>query len=363
MKKARTRVVGVAFAGCGHVADAYVRQLRGHPGLKLLGVASRSADRARQFAAAHDLHAYASVEEMLADPRVDLVVNLTLHTVHARVTAQCLRAGKHVYSEKPLAMDRAAARRLVALARRRGLRLGCAPSTFLGETHQTAARLVRRGRIGPVRVIYAEVNHGRIERYHPAPEPFFAVGPMWDVGVYPITAITAVFGPVASVRAWGGVVLPRREAKGGRAFRITSPDFIVAWLELASGPVVRLTANFYVDRDRSKGGGSVELHGDHGRIWIGDFQLFDAPVEQSTGREPYVRVAPVRPPFAGVDFGRGVCEMVDAIRAGRPHRATGEQAAHVVEVVAAIGRSLDADGGRVRVRSRFPLPAPMPWAR
>src|SRR5690606_761425 len=113
------------------------------------------------------------------------------HTAHARVTEQCLLAGKHVYSEKPLALDYAAARRLVALAERRGLRLGCAPATFLGEAHQTAWKLVRRGRIGPIRVIYAEANHGRIEWYHPAPEPFFAIGPMWDVGVYPITAITA----------------------------------------------------------------------------------------------------------------------------------------------------------------------------
>lgn len=363
MKKSRARVLGIAFAGCGHVADAYISQLQDHPGLKIYGVAGRSAERARRFAAAHDLHAYRSVTEMLEDPRIDLVVNITLHSVHARVTEQCLRAGKHVYSEKPLALDYATARRLIALAHRRGLRLGCAPATFLGEAHQTAWKLVRGGRIGPIRVIYAEVNHGRIEWYHPAPEPFFAIGPMWDVGVYPITAITAIFGPVIKVRAWSRIVLAERKAKGGRKFRITSPDFIVAWLELASGPVVRLTANFYADRDRSKGGGSLEYHGDDGRIYVGDFQLFDAPVECATGREPYSRVTPARPPFSGVEFGRGVGEMVDAIRAGRPHRATGAQAAHVVEVVEAICRSLAEDGGAMRVRSSFPAPSPMPWAR
>ncbi len=363
MKHSQSRILGVAFAGCGHVAPAYVQQLRGHRGLKLVGVAGRRADLARRFAAAHGLRAYGSVAEMLGDPAVDLVVNLTLPAAHAGITGQCLRAGRHVYSEKPLALDSAGARRLVALARRHGLRLGCAPATFLGEAHQTAWKLVRSGCIGQIRVIYAEVNHGRIEWYHPAPEPFFAVGPVWDVGVYPLTAITAIFGPVVSVRAWGKVVLSQRIAQGGRKLRIASPDFIVAWLELASGPVVRLTANFYVDRDRSKGGGSLEYHGDNGRIYTGDFQRFDAQVECATDGGPYAPVTPVRRPFAGVEFGRGVTEMVDAIRGARPHRATGEHAAHVVQVVEAMHRSLAEEGRAVRLRSEFPAPAPLPWAR
>lgn len=363
MTNIRSRKLGVALVGCGHVAAAYVRQLRNHPGLRLVGVAGRGPDRARQFAAEYGLRAYGSLEEVLVDPAVELVVNLASHTAHAGVTEKCLRAERHVYSEKPLAMNHATARRLVALARRRGLRLGCAPATFLGEAHQTAWKIVRSGQIGPIRVVYAEVNHGRIEWFHPTPEPFFAVGPLWDVGVYPITAITALFGPVVRARGWGRVVLSRRMAKGRRKFRIASPDFIVAWLELASGPVVRLTANFYVDRDRSKGGGSLEYHGDDGRIFTGDFQLFDAPVEWAVGREPYAPVSPLRAPFAGVEFGRGVAEMVEAICAGRPHRATGEHAAHVVEVVEAIQRSMTLEGGAVRVRSKFALPAPMPWAR
>ncbi len=363
MKNIRSRKLGVALAGCGHVAAAYVRQLRNHPGLHLIGVAGRGPDRARSFAVEHGLRAYGSLAEMLVDPAVDLVVNLTSHTAHAGITEQCLRAGRHVYSEKPLAMDYGTARRLVALARRRGLRLGCAPSTFLGEAHQTAGKIVRSGRIGPIRVIYAEANHGRIEWYHPAPEPFFAVGPLWDVGVYPLTAITALFGPVVSARGWGRVVLSHRAAEGGRKFRIASPDFVVAWLELASGPVVRLTANFYVDRDRSKGGGSLEYHGDDGRIFTGDFQLFDAVVECATGREPYAPMPPLRAPFAGVEFGRGVAEMVEAIHAGRPHRAAGEHAAHVVEVVGALQRSTATAGATVRVRSKFVPPAPMPWAK
>lgn len=363
MKKTRPRILGVALAGCGHVAAAYVRQLRTYTGLKLIGVVGRGPERAKRFAREHGLRAYASLQELLDDPAVDLVVNIALPAAHAEITEQCLRAGRHVYSEKPVALDHATARRLVALAKRQRVRLGCAPATFLGEANQTAWQMIRAGRIGRIRVIYAEINHGRIERYHPTPEPFFAVGPLWDVGVYPLTALTAFFGPVRSVRAWGRVVLPHRTAKGGRAFQITTPDFVVATLDLDGGQVVRFTANFYVDRDNSKGGGSIEYHGDGGRLYTGDFQLFDAAVECGIGNERYQTVPFAKKPFLGVEFGRGVEEMADAILKNRPHRATGEHGAHVVEVVEAMHASLAKDGAVMRVRSRFVQPRPMPWAR
>lgn len=360
---ARRGTLGVALIGCGHVAGKYVAQLRGYRSVRLLGVASRRPEQAAQFAAAHGLEAYRSVAALLADPAVDIVVNLTRHTAHAAVTEQCLRAGKHVHSEKPLAMTSAGARRLVALARRRSLRLSAAPSTFLGEAHQTAWKIIRSGRLGRIHVVYAEVNHGRIEEHHPAPEPFFAVGPLWDVAVYPLATLTAFFGPVRRVAALGRVLIPDRVAKGGRRFRVTTPDFVVATLEFARGPLVRLTANFCVERGTSKGGGSLEYHGEAGRLYTGDFQLFQAPVEWGKRGEPYRPVRHVRPPFQGVEFGRGVQELADAIRENRRHRLCGEHAAHVVEVVEALHRSLKARGGPMRVKSSFPPPAPMPWAR
>ncbi len=357
------RKTGVALVGAGHVAAVYVGQLRNQPRLRLAGVASRSLEGAARLAQAGSLKAYASLDELLADPAVEVAVNLTLPTAHAEITERCLRAGKHVYSEKPLALDHATARRLVALSRRLGLRLGCAPATFLGEANQTAAKLIREGCIGPIRVVYAEVNHGRIERFSANPGPFFAVGPVWDVGVYPLTVLTAFLGPVRRVGAQARLLLPERVAKDGRRFRVKSPDWVLAVLELAGGRVVRLTVNFYVERDHSKGGGSIEYHGDDGRLFTGDFQMFNAVVEYGATGEPYRPAPLVRPPFPGAGFGRGVTEMVDAIREQRPHRATGEHAAHVVEVVEAIHRSLAQGGRTVPVRSKFAPPAPMPWAR
>lgn len=349
--------------GTGHVAGRYVVEIARHPAMRLLGVAGRTVAHARRFAQRHRVRAYESIDALLAEGEVDLVVNLTLPAVHEEINARCLRAGKHVYSEKPFVLSAASARRLVALARRRGVRLAASPSTFLGEAHQTAARILRSGRIGPVRVIYAEVNHGRIENYHPAPEPFFAVGALWDVGVYPLTAVTAFCGPVCSVSATARLVLPERVARGGRRFRIDTPDVVFATLDLTSGAVVRLSANFYVNRDLSKGGGSLEYHGDEGRLFVGDFQAFDAPVELSVGRRPYAPVRPARQPHPGVEFGRGLQDLAEAIRENRPHRATGEHAAHVVEVVEALQRSIARGGARVRVRSSFAPPTPLPWAK
>jgi predicted dehydrogenase len=360
MKGARR--LGVAIFGVGHVAEPYVRQMRRYKNIRLTGVASRTGANARAFASRVGLPAYASLDELLADPAVDIVVNLCLPTAHAAITTRCLRAGKHVHSEKPLAMTPAEARRLVTFAKRRGLRLSSAPATFLGEAHQTAAKLVREGRIGRVRVVYAEVNHGRIERYHPAPAPFFAVGPLWDVAVYPLTALTAIFGPVRRVCCFGRLVLADRVAKAGLRFRIKTPDFTLALLEFKGGPLVRLTANFYVDRAASKGGGSIEYHGDNGRIWTGDFQSFDTPVECAVGTEKYQRVPLLRRPFPGVEFARGVEELAEAIIEDRPHRCTAGHAAHVVEVVEALQRSIEAKGRSIAVTSGFSRPAPMSWA-
>src|SRR6185295_17646095 len=137
----------------------------------------------------------------------DIVINLTVHHAHYQVTKRALEAGKHVYSEKPLALTSSEARELVTLAASRGLRLGCSPSTFLGEAQQTAATVIRSGRLGPVRAVYAEVNWGRIETWHPAPAPFYDVGVLVDVGVYPLTLLTAFLGPARRVQASGGLLL------------------------------------------------------------------------------------------------------------------------------------------------------------
>lgn len=207
--------------------------------------------------------------------------------------------------------------------------------------------------------MYAEVNWGRIESWHPDPGPFYDVGALWDVGVYPLTMLTAIFGPARRVFAYGDVIHPDRVTEEGRKFHIDTPDFVVALVELENGPLVRLTTNFYVAIQTKQSG--LEFHGDEGSLHISSWHNFDATVEFAEFGEPYEPVPMLRPGREGVEWGRGVRDMVNAIQEDRSHRATGDQAAHVVEILDAVTQSMRTSS-HVEVTSSFSPPAPMEWA-
>ena len=352
--------MNVAIVGCGNVAERYARQIVGTEPLRLVGVTDTDRERAETLARAFDVTRFASLEEVLADDEIDVVVNLTVPEAHASVTAAALDAGKHVHTEKPLALRYDEACELVKLANRTGSRLSCSPATLLGEAQQTAWKLVRDGALGRVRVVYAEANWGRIESWHPTPQALYAVGPLVDVGVYPLTIFTAMFGPVRRVVAYGAMLEPDRTTLSGEPFRVTAPDFVVSLVELEGGVVARLTTTFWVEHGRQRG---MEFHGADGRsLHLASFQEFDARLDMSNDAgATYAPVPLVREPFRGTDWTRPIVDLAEAIAAGRPHRAGAEQAAHVVEVVEAIVRS-QAEGGAVEVRSDFEPPPPMDWA-
>jgi predicted dehydrogenase len=354
--------LGIGIVGTGNIAGGYATDALTHPEIRLVAVTDLDSDRAAAFAATHGCRAHATIDDLLADDEVEIVVNLTVHHAHFEVTKRALEAGRHVYSEKPLALRSSEARELVELAAARGRRLGCSPSTFLGEAQQTAAGVIEGGRLGAVRAVYADVSWGRIETWHPAPAPFFDVGVLVDVGVYPLTLVTTMLGPARSVRAWGWRLEPERRTIDGGSFRIGSPDLIVAAVELDGGTVVRLTASFYVGRP-AKLRGSIEFHGDEGSLALGSFQDFDATVELGAYGGDYEPVPLVRPGYHGTAWARGVAEMASAIAEDRPHRASGEQAAHVVDILEGAATSI-ADGGRpIEISSSFARPPLMPWAR
>ena len=353
--------LGIGIVGTGNIAAGYARDILTHPEIRLVAATDLDTDRARAFAEEHGGRPHASLDDLLADPAVDIVVNLTVHHAHVDVTRRALEAGRHVYSEKPLALRSSEARELIALATTRGLRLGCSPSTILGEAQQTAAAWIRDGRLGTVRAIYADVSWGRIETWHPAPAPFFDVGVLVDVAVYPLTLATAMVGPARSVRAWGWELRPDRVAIDGSPFRIGSPDFMVAAVELEGGAVVRLTASFYVGRPVRERG-AMEFHGDDASLALSSFERFDATVEAGPYGGTYAPIPYLRPPFNGTAWARGLADLAAAIHEGRPHRASAEQAAHVVDILDAAAASMDADGRPVAVTSTFAAPAPMPWA-
>ena len=353
--------LGIGIVGTGNIAGGYARDALTHPEIRLVAATDLDSDRASAFAAEYGCRAHLTLDDLLADPDVDVVVNLTVQQAHVEVTTRALEAGRHVYSEKPMALQPSEARALVELARSRGLRLGCSPSTFLGEAQQTATALVRSGRLGTVRAIYAEVDWGRIETWHPAPKPFYDVGVLFDVGVYPLTLATTILGPARSVRAWGWDLKPDRTAIDGTPFRIGRPDLIVAAVELDGGPILRLTTSFYVGPPARRRGG-LEFHGDDASLSISSFQEFDAVVEVGPYGGSFEPVELVRPGFRGTAWARGVAEMAAAIAEDRPHRASAEQAAHIVDILDAAMASIADDGRPVDVGSTFDLPPLMPWA-
>jgi predicted dehydrogenase len=355
------RPLGLGIVGTGNIAGGYARDAATHPEVRVVAATDLDPARAAAFAAEHGCRAHPTLDDLLADEEVDIVVNLTIHNAHFAVTKQSLLAGRHVYSEKPLAIRPDEAMELVELARAGGVRLGSSPSTFLGEAQQTAAAIIRSGRLGTIRAVYADVSWGRIEAWHPAPAPFYEVGPLVDVGVYPLTLVTAMLGPARSVRASGWHLRPVRTALDGSSFRIGSPDFLVATVEIGAEAVLRLTASFYVGRP-ARHRGAIEFHGDAGSLALGSFQDFDASVDVGSSGGEYEPVALVREPYRGTAWARGVADMAAAIHDGRPHRASAEQAAHVVDILGAIEGSMAADGRLVQVSSSFIEPELMPWS-
>lgn len=350
----------VAVVGCGNIAGPYGEAMRRRPELRIVGACDVDPARAAAWTAAHGGRVYASLDEVLADPEVETVVNLTIQQAHVEVVERALAAGKHVHSEKPLAPTHAEAARLVALAAERGRRLSCAPVTWLGEAQQTAWRLVRTGQLGTPRVAYATVDWARIETWHPNPAPFYAVGPVADVGVYPLALLTAWFGPVRRVVAGGGLLLAERQTRDGRPFRPGSEDWVVAVLEFAGGLRARLTADFYVG-DPAEQRAALEVHGDVGSVATEWFAA-TAPVRFGRFGETFRRVPLLRPALEFCDWSAGVYELWRALRADRPHPTGGAHAAHVVEIIEAVQRAVRT-GGAVALTSDFPVPEPLEWAR
>jgi len=356
--------IGVAIIGCGNIAEAYAENLVTYPQIQLIGVTDLEIERATHLAQKFNCRPYPTAEALLADDNIDIVVNLTIHQAHKEITTQALKAGKHVHSEKPLALTHPDAQALVELANTTNLRLGCSPFTIMGEGQQTAWKVIREGRLGKIRVAHAEVNWGRIEVWHPNPKPFYQVGPLFDVGVYPLSILTAIFGPARRVQAYGQILHPQRQTKKGVPFHVETPDYVVAALQLASGTVVRLTANFYVSH-QSKQPPGLEFHGDDGSLYLSNWHNFDGVVEFAKFGQPYQPVPWLKAPYQGsrgVEWGRAVLDMAQAILEQRPHRATGEQAAHIVEILEAITKSM-AQNQPVQLFSDFTPPEPMDWAR
>jgi predicted dehydrogenase len=353
----QSRPLGVGVVGAGVIASEYLPTLTSAPDVTVRFVADSRPDRAEARAREFGVPAWGTYEELLADPTVDLVVNLTVPQAHHPVTRAALKAGKHVWSEKPLATTAADARDLVDLATRLDLRLGCAPDTFLGPGLQTGLDAIRQGRIGTPRTAFASFQYYGPDFWHPEPEFLFGpgAGPVLDVGPYHLTALVQIFGPLARVTARGVTSRPRRTVetgpRAGTEFDVSVPTHVTALYEFAGGGLADVILSFDSPVLRM----ALEVAGTAGGLRLTDPNMFagDSELLAPDGTaEPLPGVGP-----GGSGRGSGVVDIARSIRAGEPHRASGHLALHVLDGLLATEESVRT--GRTVTLTSTVEPAPL----
>lgn len=385
-----TAPAGIAIVGCGFVADFYAATLPLHPELRLITVTDADPARARRFGGAHRATVHATLDELLADPAVEIVVNLTNPHSHFAVSKAALEAGKHVYSEKPLAMALDQAEALVALAGERGLLLSSAPCGFLGESLQALRKALEAKAIGTVRLAYAEIDDGPIHQMQPdewaspdgTPWPWrdeFSVGCTIEHAGYHLTWLAALFGPAQSVTAFSKTLVPEKHP--AMAAADIAPDFSVACILFRSGVVARLTCSIIAPHDHR-----LRIIGDEGVLEIDEVWHFGAPLRIRRfdalglraesyawlGRHAFTRwmfgldgrKSPLSPPSGWrrslrrheMDYALGVADLAAAIREKRSPALPAALALHVNEIALAIQNARET-GGSTNLRTTFDLPS------
>jgi predicted dehydrogenase len=399
----RPDITNLGIIGCGYVADLYVRTLGHYAGLKLVGAYDRERAKQEVFCNRWRAKPYDSLERMLEDGSLQILLNLTNPRSHYEVTKACLEAGRHVYSEKPLAMSYAPAKELVALAGEKSLYLSAAPCSVLGETAQTLWKALKDGAIGRVRLVYADFDDGLIAptltpwRWRnecgvpwPAKDEF-EVGCTYEHAGYVLTWLAAFFGPAQMVTSFASCQIPDK----GIAVDAMAPDFCVACIEYADGVVARVTCGLVAPRNKS-----LTIIGDDGVLSTSDVRNDAAPVY--VRRIPSGRVCvalerrlnalrrwlevrfPSVPwsgqpwhfrhkvPFARkpkgwivsrdkpVDFCRGPAELAEAIRQHRPCRLSARLGLHITELIEAM-QYPQQRGGQQRIESTFEPIRPLGW--
>jgi predicted dehydrogenase len=352
----------VGVLGCGVISRQYAENAKAFDAFELVACADLDEEQARALAAAHGLPAV-SVEELIADPSIDVILNLTPPGVHATVIREAFAAGKHVYTEKPLATDARDAVGLVEEADRRGLRLACAPDIFLGGPYQAARRLIDSGAVGEPLAVSAAMLVGGQETWHPNPDIFFAdgAGPLLDMGPYYVSAIVALLGPVRRVAGFASMRTRERMIeigpRAGERFAVATPTHTAASMELESGVTANLLASFEATGQYVC---DLVIHGTEGALALPDPNAFAGPLRLRQGREGWQDVQ-IAAPNGRDARGIGLHELVEAISAGRPPRASGRFGLHVVEVARGILRSA-AEGRTIEIESRVDQPEAMPAA-
>lgn len=347
-----SRPIRVGVIGCGTISEIYMKNLARFADVELAACADAIDERAREKAAAHGIRAM-RVADLLADPEIRIVLNLTVPKAHVEVALKVLEAGKSVYNEKPLTVTREDGMCITDIARARGLLVGCAPDTFLGAGLQTCRKLIDDGAIGrPVAAVAFMLSRG-VETWHPNPEFYYKPGggPMFDMGPYYLTALVNMLGPIRRVVGGAKISIPERTITSkpfaGQKINVEVPTHVTGILDFENGANATLITSFEVWRHSLP---RIEIYGTDGSLAVPDPNSFGGPVRLfRQGGKEWEDVA-LTHAYAENSRGVGVADMAGALRNKRAHRAAGDMAFHVLDVMHAIHEAA-ADGGYVEIKS------------
>ncbi len=348
--------------GCGNISGIYFENSKRFQAFDIVACADRVHERARAMAERHGQARAVTVDDLLADPAIAIVINLTTPEAHGEIAAAALDAGKAIYNEKPLALTVEDGERLLDLARRADRRVGCAPDTFLGGGLQTCRKVIDSGWIGePVSATAFMQCHGH-EHWHPDPEFYYAEGggPMLDMGPYYLTALVSLLGPVARVSGATRKAFSERvvtsEPKRGAVIPVETPTHYAGVMEFANGAVGTIITSFDVWAHNLP---RLEIHGTEGSLSLPDPNTFGGPVRVWRRDHGAWEDVPLAFGHADNSRGIGVADMAAAMRSGRPHRANGEMALHVLEVMRAF-EIASSEGVCAAIKTACGAPAPFP---
>ncbi|MBJ6361163.1 Gfo/Idh/MocA family protein [Paenibacillus sp. GCM10012307] len=352
----------VGIIGCGNISRIYFENLQKYDEVEVYACADLDVSRAEARAAEFGIPKAYSVEDLIADPVVEIVVNLTIPQAHASVSIQALEAGKHVYVEKPLAVTREEGLKMLETARSKGVRLAGAPETFLGGGIQTCRKLIDDGAIGTPISASGFMLCGGHEGWHPDPAFYYQVGggPMFDMGPYYLTAFVALLGPIRRVTGSAVISYPERtitsEPKRGQKVKVETPTHLAGVLDFESGAVGTLITSF--DAIAGTSLPNIEIHGSAGTLLVPDPNGFGGTVRLRRAGSHEWEEIPLTHGYTDNNRGIGVADMARAIREGGQHRANGEMAYHVLEAMHGF-HDASSEGRHYVMQSSCQRPAPM----
>lgn len=351
----------IGIIGCGHISNAYFSTGDRFDFFDIVACADINLEAARAKAEEWRIPRACSVEELLADPEIDFVINLTIPQAHGPVMLQCLQSGKSVYTEKPFTVTREEALQIIQLANEKGLRVGSAPDTFLGGGHQTCRQLIDQGAIGDIVGASAFMVGRGHENWHPSPEFYYkrGGGPMFDMGPYYLTDLVQLIGPVKSVSGYTRTTFPQRtigsEPKKGQVIDVEVPTHIVGTFEFHNGALGTINMSFDVHWHHLP---LLEIYGTEGSLQVPDPNVFGGTVVlKRAGEGP--REVPLTHGYAENARGVGMADMIRAMQTGREHRCNDRLAYHVLDLMHAFHDASD-NRTQIEIKSICERPAMLP---